>query len=203
MAATSVPFLIMIAPVLSRWMKRTVGPAVATPQTARTSGPRDALSPTRMAAPAGRRLRPGIRPIGLAIPACSTSPHPAHEPIALRAHRRPMAGGPVDVILVSAGSRGRCNSCRHDPFPWSRYLGGLVLGAARSAGAGLVPGPWFLPPGAAEAPGSGPARQGRRAAVPQAALRPEGRPRTMRGTRPVMSGGRRPPPLPLLPLAFR
>jgi hypothetical protein len=29
--------------------------------------------------------------------------------------------------------------------------------------------------------GSGPARQGRRAAVPQAALRPEGRPRTMRG----------------------
>ena len=43
-------------------------------------------------------------------------------------------------------------------------------------------------PGAAEAPGSGPAA-GRRAAVPQAALRPEGRPRTLRGTGPVVSGG--------------
>jgi hypothetical protein len=47
----------------------------------------------------------------------------------------------------------------------------------------------FLPSGAAEAPGSGPARQGRRAAVPEAALRPEERSRTMRDALRVVSGG--------------
>jgi len=59
--------------------------------------------------------------------------------------------------------------------------------------AGQGAGPWAWPlafcrPGAAEAPGSRPAA-GRRRRRCAAALRPEGRPRTLRGTRPVVSGG--------------
>jgi hypothetical protein len=44
MAATSVPFLMVIAPCLSRRTERAAGCEVAAPQTARTSGPRNGLS---------------------------------------------------------------------------------------------------------------------------------------------------------------
>ena len=96
-----------------------------------------------------------------------------------------------------AGGLGRCRAgCDRFGVPLPVVCGCGVPCVAR--GAGLVPGPWVLPPGAAEVSGVR-AAAGRPRSGCGAALRPEGGPYHARHPlfRPV-SGGLRPPPCALL-----
>src|SRR6266567_6988808 len=90
-----------------------------------------------------------------------------------------------------AGSRSRRNSAGRLTFLVNRTGRPARAGLPREGlgGAGLVPGPWFLPPrGRSGLRGQG-RPQAAAAGGAQAALTPEGRPRTLRGTPPGMSGG--------------
>ena len=87
---------------------------------------------------------------------------------------------PYVIAVYWTSSRDRRNNAGKCPFLCLTYtVSGLVPGAVCRRGR-LLPGPWGLPSGAAVVSGVRAGPQGRRAAMPEAALRPEGRPRRLR-----------------------